>query len=42
MEHGFEAETFFSAGAIKNAGAASKLAAPRSAVETNRRDVPAA
>ena len=40
VEEGFQAEPPFSAGPVKNARATSREAAPRSAVETNRRDVP--
>jgi hypothetical protein len=40
IENGFHAGTPFAAGPVKNARAASEEAAPRSAVETNRRDVP--
>jgi hypothetical protein len=40
IEDGFQAGTSFSTGPVKNARAASEETAPRSAVETNRRDVP--
>jgi hypothetical protein len=39
IKDGFHAETSFSSNPTKNARAASKETAPRSAVETNRRDV---
>jgi hypothetical protein len=40
IEDGFQAGTSFSTGPVKNARAVSEETAPRSAVETNRRDVP--